>query len=111
MNSEFVICFLLGLSGLICHVLFDLNQLQAKTQKIINPKCYLLLNKYAIMLTIVLTIQAAYFRDLYMNFVNKYYDFDGYALISFWLLGLFGNGVMLKIISLGKKWFNGTTKN
>ena len=110
MEANFLICCLLGLSGIVCSILYDMNKL-INEAKPVNFETYLKRKKYSLGLALIFVIQAAYFRDLYLNIINKQWDFSKYSLAAFWICGLFAQSIMNKIIYLGNKYFNNTNGN
>jgi hypothetical protein len=95
---------MLGISGLMCHILFEMNTL-INQNKAVNISTYLKKKKYGIALTFVLIIQASYFRDLYLNLINHSWNFSQYSLIAYWIAGFFANNIITKIHSIGSKHF------
>lgn len=104
MKINFLMCLMTGISGILCHLLFDLDHLNTKARGKLNIAGYFRLERFSLLLTFTMLITAAYFHELFFKAVNHYYDFDGYALGAYWLLGLFGQTIMVKIIGKGKQY-------
>jgi hypothetical protein len=100
MEPNFTDCFCLGLSGMLCHILFSLDALIRQGKKVDLQK-YLKAKQFSIALTLILVIQSAYFHKMYTDFIIKYWNIDGYSLLVFWFIGLFAQPIMQKIVGKG----------